>query len=152
MMIDPNTTKAHRAAVRSSARLARSSAEASLDRARAEPVDAQAIVDLGSAVLAHSHRLVHALTAIDASRMAAKVYERVPVFRELVDGTLSTLAALQTAVRTGVPPESVESLRALQSRLEESGQVAAPLIEATDRLVDSLDSMTSVLREDAHAH
>lgn len=73
MMIDPNTTKAHRSAVRSFARLARSSAEASLDRARAEPVDAQAIVDLGSAVLAHSHRLVHALTAIDASRAAATV-------------------------------------------------------------------------------
>lgn len=152
MMIDPNTTKAHRSAVRSSARLARSSAEASLDRARAEPVDAQAIVDLGSAVLAHSHRLVHALTAIDASRTAATVYEQVPVFRELVDGTLDTLAALQTAVRAGVPPEPAESLRTLQSRLEESGQVAAPLIEATDRLVDSLDSMTSVLREDAHAH
>lgn len=152
MMIDPNTTRAHRSAVRSDARLARSGAEASLDRARAEPVDAQAIVDLGSAVLAHSHRLVHALTAIDASRTAATVYEQVQAFRELVDRTLSTLATLQTAVRTGVSPEPVDSLRELQSQLDESGQLAAPLIEATDRLVDSLDSMTSVLREDAHAH
>lgn len=103
-------------------------------------------------MLAHSHRLVHALTAIDASRTAATVYEQVPAFRELVDGPLSTLATLQTAVRTGVPPEPVDSLRALQSQLDESGQLAAPLIEATDRLVDGLDSMTSVLREDAHAH
>lgn len=73
------------------------------------------------------------------------------MFRELVDGTVSTLATLQTAVRTGIPPEPVDSLRVLQSRLEESWQLAAPLIEATDRLVDSLDSLTSVLGEDTHA-
>ncbi len=80
-MLDPQAGPAQRSAVRSRARLARSGAEASLDRARAEPVDSQGLVELGSAVLAHSHRLVHALTALDATRQASRCYAAVPGVR-----------------------------------------------------------------------
>ena len=75
-MVDPESTAARRAAARNQARLARSSAEASLDRARAEPVSSQGGVELGDALLAHSHRLVHALTALDATRQAGEIYQQ----------------------------------------------------------------------------
>jgi hypothetical protein len=145
--------------VRSRARLARSGAEASLDRARAEPVDSQGLVELGGAVLAHSHRLVHALTALDATRQASRGYATVPEFRALVDAALASIEALAGALSGGTRPARSTGLRRLHAELTRvldpaagSGQplpaeLAATVIEATDRLVDSLNSLAAVLSE-----
>jgi len=156
-MVDPRATVAQRTAVRSQARLARSTAEASLDRARAEPVDSQGLVEVGSAVLAHSHRLVHALTALDATRQASRSYATVPEFARLVDQALGAIDALAEAVR-GSEPGTLAALRPLQGELvrvlEPAGRtgplapdVAASVIEATDRLVNSLNSIAAVLAD-----
>jgi uncharacterized membrane protein YccC len=152
--------------VRSQARLARSGAEASLDRARAEPVDSQGLVELGSAVLAHSHRLVHALTALDATGQAGRCYAAVPEFSALADTALRALEALSDAVRTGERPSRPAGLRGLHAELTRAlepvaaaplsaqptsgalpSELAATVVEATDRLVDSLNSLAAVLAE-----
>jgi uncharacterized membrane protein YccC len=158
-MVDPQATAAQRSAVRSQARLARSSAEASLDRARAEPVNSQGLVELGSAVLAHSHRLVHALTALDATRQARKAYDEVPEFGRLVDQALRAIGTLAAAVRGGTErPARFAGLRSLQIELAQvlelpagagplSPELAASVIEATDRLVNSLNSIAAVLAD-----
>lgn len=153
-LIDPDSTAAQRAQMRSNARLARSAAEASVDRARAEPVDSQGNVELGSAVLAHTHRLVHALTAIDATREACEVYQRVPEFQSLIDAVLQGLRLAQRATQQG--PKQFRELRlrplhtALESALPHSAlapSTTAALIEATDRLVNSLNSVLAVFSE-----
>ncbi|MDQ1742570.1 MAG: hypothetical protein QOE23_909 [Pseudonocardiales bacterium] len=165
MILDPRAGPAQRAAVRSRARLARSGAEASLDRARAEPVDSQGLVELGSAVLAHSHRLVHALTALDATGRASRCYAAVPEFAVLVDTGLRALAELASAVRTGERPSRPAGLRGLHAELtralepaagaplssELPSELAAIVVEATDRLVDSLNSLAAVLAEPSPA-
>src|SRR6185312_10385238 len=84
-MVDPASTAAQRSAARSRARLARSTAEASLDQARVEPVSSQGTVELAEALLAHSHRLVHALAALDATRQTREIYAELPEFRQLAD-------------------------------------------------------------------
>ncbi|HST47215.1 FUSC family protein [Jatrophihabitans sp.] len=158
-IVDAGAGAARRSATRSQARLARSSAEASLDRARAEPVDSQGLVELGSAVLAHSHRLVHALTALDATRRASESYATVPEFRALVDAALAAIEALAGAVRDGRRPACPAGLRDLHAELTRAldpatrpdaplpPELAATVIEATDRLVDSLNSLAAVLTE-----
>jgi len=157
-MIDPDTTAAQRGAARSQARLARSNAEASLDRARVEPVSSQGAVELGAALLAHSHRLVHALTALDATRQTREIYAKVPQFRLLVDAVSATLALAEAAAAHGWRQVRDLRLRALQNEFVEalesrapadsgalSDETAAALVEATDRLVNSLDSLVAVL-------
>lgn len=165
-IIDGQSTVEQRSAVRSSARLARSTAEASLDRARAEPVDSQGVVELGSAVLAHSHRLVHALTALDATRQLSVVYAGVPELRVLLDEGLRAIGVLAELVRGEDRPARFATLRSLHEQLTMvltpaarkpadstaatlAPELAASLIEATDRMVDSLNSIAAVLSDRA---
>lgn len=155
-MVEPETTAEQRAAARSAARLARSAAEASLDRARAEPVDSQGLAELGGALLAHTHRLVHALTAIDATRQAREVYQKVPEFRFLIDAVGRGLTAAEQSVRFGWRPGPELRLRSLHAGLEPALRRAelptaltATLVEAGDRLVNSLDSALAVLADRA---
>jgi len=151
-MVDPASTAVQRSAARSQARLARSTAEASLDRARVEPVSSQGAVELADALLAHSHRLVHALAALDATRQTREIYATVPEFRRLADAVSDTLAAIEQAVRYGWRQVRDLRLRALQDELAEvladrPDELSAAVIEATDRLVNSLNSMAAVLAE-----
>jgi uncharacterized membrane protein YccC len=157
-LVEPDTTAGQRSAARSAARLARSAAEASLDRARAEPVDSLGMAELGGALLAHTHRLVHAMTAIDATRQAREVYQKVPEFRFLIDAVARGLASAEQSVRYGWRPGRELRLRALHAGLEPAlrrAELAAPLtatlVEAGDRLVNSLDSALAVLAERARA-
>lgn len=157
VMVAPDSTAAERGSARSQARLARSAAEASLDRARAEPVSSQGAVELGDALLAHSHRLVHALTALDATRQAREIYAKVPEFRRLVDAALDQLGLLAQAIPLNQDALSGEGrirevrLREGQNELIEAlpgagladEDLAAAVVEATDRLVNSLDSLVA---------
>ncbi|SDJ23479.1 Uncharacterized membrane protein YccC [Frankineae bacterium MT45] len=160
-MVDPRATAAQRSSVRSRSRLARSNAEASLDRARSEPVNSQGILEVGGAVLANSHRLVHALTAIDATRRARDAYRDVPQFRDLVTAVLQQLHLLQGALQ-GEEIKEKSTLRRFQVELaaayadllpgvpiDRAAEYAygATVIEATDRLVDSVDTITAVLHD-----
>jgi uncharacterized membrane protein YccC len=151
-MVAPDGTAARRSAARSKARLARSAAEASLDRARAEPVSSQGAVELGEALLAHSHRLVHALAALDATRQASASYAELSEFRRLADAARDTMASVQQAISYGWRQVRDLRLRALYSELadvlaDRPDEASAAVLEAADRLVNSLNSMAAVLTE-----
>ncbi|HEX2902727.1 MAG TPA: FUSC family protein [Jatrophihabitans sp.] len=153
-MVDPDTTQGARATARRQSRLARSAAEASLDRARAEPVSSQGRVELAASVLAHSHRMVHALTALDATGHAREVYAKVPEFRFLIDAVSASLTATQQAIGFGWRQIKDLQLRSRHAELtgalplaQLAPDVAAAVVEATDRLVNSVDSMAAVLAE-----
>lgn len=157
-MVDPDTTQGARATARRRARLSRSAAEASLDRARAEPVSSRGRVELAGSLLAHSHRMVHALTALDATGSAREIYAKVPEFRFLIDAVSTSLSAVQQSITFGWKQIRDLKLRSLQAdlvaALADTGlapEVAAAVIDATDRLVNSVDSMAAVLADRSSA-
>jgi uncharacterized membrane protein YccC len=153
---DPAADRTTLQRARAGARLARTNAQASVERARAEPVPAQAPVELGRTVLAHSHRLIHALLTIDAVRVAVRDAGGVAELAEFLRAAAEALAAARLAVQTGEPPGAGRRLRPLHDRLADTlaadpgraGGVATAttLVEATDRVTNSLDTLLSELR------
>jgi uncharacterized membrane protein YccC len=141
-------------AARAKCRLARTNAQASVDRARAEPVPARAQVDLGEAVLVHTHRYIHALLAIDGLRPALRTNEPPPEFESLLHRAASVLVRCERTVRAGESLHGVTDLRdaqvafvdALSNGTGLNDETAGALIDATDRLANSLDTLVSELR------
>ena len=100
------------------------------------------------------HRLVHALTALDATRQSREIYQKVPEFRFLIDAALRGMGQVQQSVQHGWRHVRDLKLRSLQADLvlalrqaELAPEVGAALIEATDRLVNSLNSIAAVLAQ-----
>ena len=138
------------------ARRARTNAQASLDRARAEPVPARREVELGEAVLAHSHRFINAMLIIEGLRPALRDAADTRPLIAFLDRAADVLAVCEQALRTDHVPPGEQRLRQLQqdlaSRLEREPEcvggldVAAALIQATDRIANSLDTLSDQLR------
>ena len=141
---------------RSACRLARSNAQASIDRARSEPVRGHAEVELGRTVLAHTHRFVHAMLSVDAVRGPLKEAGGSPELVEFLGAAGASLDGARDAVLRWVPPGAVPKLRPQQEELaavllaepDRAGgpAVAATLLEATDRITNSLDTLLGELR------
>lgn len=126
--------------IRLDGRLARSNAEASADRFATEPGTDAGAVTLLSQMMASSHRLIHAMMAIEASFMAD--CPRFPDYAHKVEITLHSLsAALRgSLLSAGALPD----LRAAHNLLVESKH---PLVTETDRLTNSLNTLSEqVLR------
>ncbi|MDP9117426.1 MAG: FUSC family protein [Actinomycetota bacterium] len=138
------------------ARLVRMNAQASVDRARSEPVGGQAEVELAEAVLVHTHRYIHAVLTIEALRAVLRQTRAVPELTTLLDECAQVLDRCEMSLRTAVPPRPEPRLRTVQNELamhltarpEAAGGVesAAVLIDATDRIANSLDTLISELR------
>jgi uncharacterized membrane protein YccC len=153
---------------RAASRLARTNARASVDRARSEPVRGQPQVELGETVLAHSHRFIAAALTLDTLRPAIREAGGSPELAEFLTAAARVLSACEQAVRGGRAPRSVAPLRPVQERLvaalaaeggtesgtesgTEGGAVggaatAAALIDASDRITNSLDTLVAELR------
>ena len=155
-LADPRSTLEERQRARAGARLARSNAQASVDRARAEPVTGRSAVELGEAVLANSHRVVHALMTIDSVRIAIQDAGGPPELDELLHQADDVLGECERALRTSSAPRGAPSLRETQERLhavlvahpERVGglETAGALADASDRLANALDTLASELR------
>ena len=144
----------HRA--RAASRLARTNARASIDRARSEPVHGRGQVELGEAVLAHSHRFIAAALTLDTLRPAIRDSGGNLLLDEFLAAAAAVLSSCEQAVRIGRAPRAVAPLRPLQERLvaalaaDDSGvggaATAAALIDASDRITNSLDTLVAELR------
>jgi uncharacterized membrane protein YccC len=155
-IVDPGADAGlvHRA--RAASRLARGNARASVDRARAEPVAGRAEVELGEAVLVHSHRLVNAMLTVDAVRTTLHDSGWPPELVEFMQQAADALARCEESVRSGHAPRGVIALRPAQERVaaalwaepERAGdaQTAGAIVDATDRMANSLDTLASELR------
>ncbi|HEY7010767.1 MAG TPA: FUSC family protein [Jatrophihabitantaceae bacterium] len=152
-LADPHSSREDRDRARSACRLARTNAEASVQRARAEPVAARRAVQLGETVLANSHRVVHALMTIDSVRTAERA---LPTLEVLLREAAEALDACAQAVRTGTVPRGFTPLRPTQERLHRvlrddparAGgiETAGALADASDRLANAVDTLASELR------
>jgi hypothetical protein len=154
-LADPAADRGAVQRIRIACRLARTNAQASVDRARAEPVQGQQQVELGRAVLAHTHRFISAALSVDAVRVAAR---DAGGFGEVQEFLAAAGAALQTAaaaLRADEPPAAGATLRAAQEELAARlladpalvGGIenATTLAEAGDRIANSLDTLLAEL-------
>jgi uncharacterized membrane protein YccC len=155
-VLDPSADQHRLQKSRAAAGLARSNAQASVDRARAEPVRSRVQVELGEAVLAHTHRFIHGMLTVDAVRATLPDPGSLPELDEVTALAARVLGCCEQAVRSGQPPRSVPRLRPAQERLATAltaepqraggAETAGALIDACDRITDSLDTLVSELR------
>lgn len=156
--IDPASSQPDRRdAPRRRARLARSNAEASVDRLRGEPVRAHGMVDLAENLLAGTHRLALAALALEAH--LADTPGNAAALSSHVDGpALERFAAtvdrcyrvLEESVRHRQRPRGVPDVRKAQTALAD--QCAGPdpglavLVQESDRIAHGLDTVAHLLR------
>lgn len=157
---DPEADRERLQSARARCRVARTNAQASLDRVSAEPVPAPRSVELGRAVLTHSHRFVHAALAVDAVRGAVREAGGVPELDEFLAAACDALSAAEQTVGQDTAPQPVP-LREEQEKLAAAlaaapervggASSAAVLLEASDRTTDSLDTLLAELRRQRSA-
>jgi uncharacterized membrane protein YccC len=129
---------------RQSARLARSNLEASVDRLSAEPYQSQ-LIALND-MLASSHRLVHALMALEAGLYQSQFVTPRDAFRTFSHDVERTLYFLAASLRgSAIHPGDLPGLREDHHALLRSGdsrvkRYALVNIE-TDRVTNSLNTL-----------
>jgi uncharacterized membrane protein YccC len=129
---------------RQAGRLARSNLEASVDRLSAEPYPSQ--ISALNDMLASSHRLVHALIALEAGLYQSKFVPPRDAFRTFSDDVERTLYFLAASLRgSALHPGDVPDLREDHNALLRSGdsqveRYALVNIE-TDRVTNSLNTL-----------
>jgi uncharacterized membrane protein YccC len=140
---------------RVAARLARTNLEASIDRANAEPGASKEGLRSRSAMLASSHRLAHALMALEAGLSSTRPGPPREPLRKFLNDVELTLDYLATALRGSrsnslAPPlDSLPDLRedhrALVHSIDSQGQPFALMNMETDRIANSLNSLREEL-------
>jgi uncharacterized membrane protein YccC len=133
--------------IRVAARLARSNLEASIDRLSAEPGTTPELARLLSGILASSHRMVHAMMALEAGLYTSQPVPVREEFRTFANGVELTLYFLAAALRgSPLSPESLPDLREDHHALLGSGDARveryALVNVETDRIANSLNTLT----------
>ena len=139
---------------RSAARAARSDAQASLDRLRAEPAS-RANLPRAEALVAQSNRFMRAAMVLEAAcdDAAGPMSPRVHAFSEQCSQALAEAAR---ALREHRAPQGTFTLRDAQRQLADAMRtddgspptaIDAALLDASDRIVDAIDSVLHVLAQ-----
>lgn len=138
--------------VRSKARLARSNLEAAIDRLATEPGTTAEQMNRLNAILASSHRFIHAVMALEAGWLqtpAVKPRAEFLVFAMDLEKTLEMLAARLRGER--VPSKNFSDLREDHTRLVQAGvgvaeRYALVNVEA-DRITNSMNTVREQVLE-----
>lgn len=134
---------------RAAARLARSDLEVSIDRLSAEPGVSTGAMAAFNNMLASSHRLIHAVMALEAGLHGAPV--RAPeAFARFANDVELTLYYLSAALRgSPIAPRDLPDLREDHNALVHGGPSApdphAFVNVETDRITNSLNSLSEQL-------
>jgi uncharacterized membrane protein YccC len=146
----PDQPDAHREA-RTAARTARTNAQASLDRMRAEPATPVQLMDLANALFTNGNRLARTAMTLEA---LVGDHDAVPEQTEInsfVEHVASALHATADALREHRAPQAMPDLRALQRSLSvllsmaENKQTADLLGRISDRLVDNVNTLAHIV-------
>ena len=133
-------------------RLARTNLEASIDRSSAEPGSSAESVRLLGAMLASSHRLAHAMMALEAGLARSRPDPARPAFRRLADHIELTLYYIAAGLRgsafsRGDLPDLREDHHALVGQGGSLTERYALANVETDRITNSLNTLSEeVLR------
>jgi uncharacterized membrane protein YccC len=132
---------------RLAARLGRSNLEASLERMSAEPGASPAIAGVLGSMLASSHRLIHAIMALEAGLSSSRPAPAREAFRHFANDVELTLYYLAQALRgSPLTRAALPDLREDHRQLEQSGDSLAEryaLVNVeTDRITNSLNTLS----------
>ena len=144
--IEGGPTARHEARI--AARAARSQAQASLDRLRAEPAS-RANLPRAEALAAQANRVVRATMTLEGAR-GDDQFQANPSLDAFVDACDAALRDCAAAMRNQQTPQGSHGLRAVQRALATSlprpGDARdAGLRDASDRVVDAIDSLLHIL-------
>jgi len=141
-------------ALQSAARRARSDAEAAAARLSVEPARVPLTPELAQLLMATVARIAHAELALHTLALsqyrpvtgtAAPGAQPLEVFSEALATALNRLAS---AVRSLTQPQPIPPLRPLHAALREAPALRdTALVVITDRLVDSANTLDSILRQ-----
>jgi len=146
----PDRRDTHREA-RTAARTARSNAQASLDRMRAEPATPHALLELANALFANGNRLARTAMTLEA---LIDDHDNLPEKVEMcvfVDNAATALHEIASSLRTQRAPERLPDLRNLQRtyaallNMAEDRHAAELLTRISDRLVDNVNTLAHVI-------
>jgi uncharacterized membrane protein YccC len=139
----PASNKLQQARV--SGRLARSNLEASVARSATEPGTTLETATRLNAILASSHRLVHALMALEAGLSSRPALPREE-FRKFAHDVELTLYYLAARLRgSPLAPESLPDLAEDHRALAHCGESCALINVETDRVANSLNTLSEKL-------
>ncbi len=132
-------------------RLARSNMEASFERLSAEPGVSRQRIDLIGNMLASSHRLIHAMMALEAAAAKTTPAAARPQFRIYADDVEKTLSLLAARLRGAkAPSRSFPDLRQAYQNLVAAGDAHidryALVNVESDRLTNSLNTLAEQIR------
>jgi len=146
--VDPESSSAREMdRARLEARLGRSNVEASIDRLMAEPRTEPRTISLLSGILASSHRLIHAMMALEAGLARSHPVPARAPFRPFANDVELTLYLLASALR-GSPLKlrDLPDLREDHHALVHSGDALteryALVNVETDRVTNSLNTLS----------
>jgi uncharacterized membrane protein YccC len=142
----PSSNKLQQARV--SGRLARSNLEASIARSSTEPGTTPEAASRLNAILASSHRLVHALMALEAGLSSQPALPR-EAFRKFTNDVDLTLYYLAARLRgSPLAADSLPDLREDHHALTHCGESCALMDVETDRVANSLNTLSEKLLHD----
>ena len=122
-------------------RLARTNLEATAERLRGEPGNGDAEARL-AAVLATSHRMVHAMMSLEAGLEGDRRASPPPGFEPWADAVKVTLSMLSDCLRSRTPPVGERpNIRELHTEMTRSGDRSSLLMVETDRITNTLDTI-----------
>ncbi len=133
--------------VRQSARLARSNLEASVDRLTAEPGTGHELIGALNGIVADSHRLVHAIMALEAGLYTSNpvpARPKFPAFANAVEFTLFQLAGLlrgDSVTAADLPDVREAHHDLVESSYSPTDRYALVNVES-DRITNSLNTLS----------
>jgi uncharacterized membrane protein YccC len=145
-----------RQAARLTARMARSNVDDSLKRLSLEPARGHRLFEYTERIAANGNRFVRALMELEAALAGLPMVpcgDRIDNFAARVWLTLRMLADALVRDEAPLPEGARSAQRTLVKELKTCGAIrdapaaATALIYASDRMVESLDTLTHVLRE-----
>jgi uncharacterized membrane protein YccC len=135
---------------RSAARRARSNLEAAIDRWSGEPNSTPPAVTMVSGIMASSHRLIHAIMALEAGLYTSRPVPAREAFARFANNVELTLHSLAAALR-GSPvtsaalPDLREDHHALIHAAAPAAERYALVNVETDRITNSLNTLSEEL-------
>jgi uncharacterized membrane protein YccC len=144
-------TPGERRDARTAARTARTNAQASLDRLRAEPATAPALIELATALFANGNRLARTAMALEAEFDGGGERPCSTAIADYLDSVEHALRSLTPALRASREAPAMPDLRGMQREL--AAQLATTpdrhasdaLATLSDRLADNIDTLAHVL-------
>jgi uncharacterized membrane protein YccC len=139
---------------RMKARLARSNAEALIDRIVAEPGVTAEHANLLGAILASAHNFVRAVMALESALEPGQPKRVRPATVEFAQQVEATLQGLADALRVSQPKQSLPDLReahnAILASVEAGGDQYTLINTETDRITTSLNTLSEQIEKLLH--